>query len=268
MPPIAATFAPPVSAGPKNPVAAAPGNAPVCFGPVPITETGMFPPGRAAHCWIYLTLNAEIALSLPENRTLNDLVRHERARISIDGQWLWWALQRKYPGRQLAKLSGSDLIHALAAHCAQHHKRLFLLGSTPEANAQAVMRMRERLPVLSVAGYAPPPYTPGSVEEGHVMGEMYRAVRVYEPDFVVLGLGAAKEQLVSSRLAPLLDGRVTGMLCFGGAIDMASGRVRRAPRWMQYSGLEGLYRVWQQPARLLRLFRVLRVLPMLATGRY
>jgi N-acetylglucosaminyldiphosphoundecaprenol N-acetyl-beta-D-mannosaminyltransferase len=84
----------------------------------------------------------------------------------------------------------------------------------------------------------------------------------------VLGLGAPKEQRFALRCGAALDGKVRGLLCFGGAIDMASGAVRRAPRLIQCVGLEGLYRVWQQPARLGRLLRVLRVLPMLALGKY
>ena len=238
------------------------------FGSIPVTETSGFPPARSQRCWVYLTLNAEIALSVPQNATLSNLVERDRARVSIDGQWLWWALRRKYPERTLTKLSGSDLIYSLAALCARQERRLLLLGSTPEINARAVMRLRRLHPELQVAGYAPPRYRPGSIDEDRALAAMLQAIGSFAPDYVVMGLGAVKEQTVAARLAPLLDGRVTGMLCFGGAIDMASGRVRRAPRWMQHSGLEGLYRVWLQPARALRLLRVLRVLPMLAAGRY
>ncbi len=241
---------------------------PLRFGAVPITETTSFPPAPSRHCWIYLTLNAEIAQSVPTNRTLRDLVQQDRARVSVDGQWLWWALRRKYPGRTLCKMAGSDLIYQLASHCARQQRRLLLVGSTPAINAQAVMRLRRQYPSLAIAGFAPAAYQPGSLDEDAAMAATHQAVEAFEPDYVVLGLGAGKEQRMSARLAPLLDGQVTGLLCFGGAIDMASGRVRRAPRWMQRSGLEGLYRVWQQPARMLRLLRVLRVLPSLATGRY
>lgn len=241
---------------------------PLWFGAVPITETTCFPPAPSRHCWIYLTLNAEIALSVPTNRTLRDLVHQERARVSVDGQWLWWALRRKYPDRTLCKLAGSDLIYRLAGHCARQQHRLLLVGSAPAINAQAVMRLRRLHPGLAIAGFAPAAYRPGSIDEDAAIAGTQQAVAAFEPDYVVLGLGAGKEQRMSARLAPLLDGQVTGLLCFGGAIDMASGRVRRAPRWMQRSGLEGLYRVWQQPARLLRLLRVLRVLPSLAAGRY
>jgi N-acetylglucosaminyldiphosphoundecaprenol N-acetyl-beta-D-mannosaminyltransferase len=38
----------------------------------------------------------------------------------------------------------------------------------------------------------------------------------------------------------------------GGAIDVIAGETRRAPRWMQVTGLEWLYRLLQEPRRLLR----------------
>ena len=118
------------------------------FGEVPITETATFPPlpapADAPLCWVYVTLNAEIALSLPSSPWLRRLVHEPRARVSVDGQWLWWALRRKYPQQPLAKLAGSDLIHQLAEHAQRDGKRLLLVGSTAQANGQAVQRLRQR----------------------------------------------------------------------------------------------------------------------------
>lgn len=238
------------------------------FGEVPITETGAFPPAAAKHCWVFITLNAEIALSLPDSPWLRTLVRETRARISVDGQWLWWALRRKYPQQPLAKLSGSDLIHALAGHAASEGRRLLLIGSTPEVNGQAVQQLRLRWPGLQVAGYAPALYACGGHDEARAASESLAAIEAWRADYVVLGLGAAKEHRLAGRIAPLLDGRVRGLCCFGGAIDMAGGLVRRAPRWIQRAGLEGPYRVWQQPSRVLRFVRVLRLLPLLAQRDY
>ncbi len=239
------------------------------FGPFPITERGSFPPpDDPAGCWSYITLNAEIALGLPRSPALQQLIHSPRARISVDGQWLWWALRRKYPEQPLTKLSGSELIHHIAQHCQAQGRRLLLLGSTPARNAGAVATLRRSCPGLVVAGYAPPAYEPGTASEERFEQEVLQAVQAWRADYVVLGLGAAKEHRLAWRLGPALDGRVAGLLCFGGAIDLASGAVRRAPRWWQQAGLEGLYRVWQQPRRLLRLFRVMRVLPWLASGRY
>lgn len=242
--------------------------APVRFGDFPITETRAFPPPAGAACWVYLTLNAEIALSLPGNPALRRLIASPRARVSVDGQWVWWALRRKYGERAPSKLSGSDLIHVLAAHAARTGERLLLLGTTPHANAAAVQALRRRAPGLEVAGYAPP-HCPGEASAGATLvADAWQAIEAYRPQHVVLGLGAAKEQRLAEALMPRLDGIVHGLYCFGGAIDFAGGSVRRAPRWMQCSGLEGLYRVLQQPSRFSRALRILRLLPLLATGRY
>lgn len=238
------------------------------FAGFPITETASFPPAAAAHCWTYVTLNAEIALSWPDSAALRHIAASPRARISIDGQWLWWALRRKYPRQPLAKLSGSDLIHTLAAHCREHRLRLLLLGSTPALNARAVHALQQAQPGLRVAGYAPPARGADLAGREALRADALTAIAAFRPDYVVLGLGAAKEHALAHTIAPELDGRVRGLLCFGGAIDLASGCVRRAPRWCQVLGLEGPYRVWQQPQRGWRLLRVLRILPLLARGSY
>ncbi len=242
--------------------------APMRFGHFPITECHLFPPPGGALCWVYLTLNAEIALSLENNPALQALIRSPRARVSVDGQWLWWALRRKYPQQALRKLAGSELIGDLAAHCAQHGRRLLLLGSTPLANGGAVQRLRQRWPGLQVAGFAPPLYRPGQPCEQAAQAQAMAAIAAHAADYVVLGLGATREQRFAQALLPGLDGRVHGLLCFGGAIDLASGQVRRAPALWQHIGLEGLWRVLEQPARLGRLLRVLRILPRLARGQY
>lgn len=241
---------------------------PLRFGSFCITETQAFPPPPAAQCWAYLTLNAEIALSLPGNPALQQLIQSPRARISVDGQWLWWGLRRKYRQRPLHKLSGSDLIHRIAAHCATAGQRLLLLGSTPRANAAAVLLMRQRWPGLDVAGYAPAHCAADAGSEQAMHEQAFAAIRAHQPHHVVLGFGAAKEQRFALQMAARLDGSVIGLYCFGGAIDLAGGAVRRAPRLWQRLGLEGLYRVLQQPSRLGRLLKVLRILPVLAQRRY
>jgi N-acetylglucosaminyldiphosphoundecaprenol N-acetyl-beta-D-mannosaminyltransferase len=50
----------------------------------------------------------------------------------------------------------------------------------------------------------------------------------------------------------------------GGSLDFVSGNIRRAPRWIQRAGLEGLYRLVQQPS----LMRVRRITESIAAIRY
>jgi N-acetylglucosaminyldiphosphoundecaprenol N-acetyl-beta-D-mannosaminyltransferase len=46
------------------------------------------------------------------------------------------------------------------------------------------------------------------------------------------------------------------MFGVGAAFDFHSGRVRQAPRWIQRSGLEWLFRLCSQPRRLARRYLV------------
>jgi N-acetylglucosaminyldiphosphoundecaprenol N-acetyl-beta-D-mannosaminyltransferase len=240
----------------------------ISFRGIPITELNVFPPPPEARCWAYLTLNAEIALLHPRSPVFQALLRSRRAKVSVDGQWLWWALLKKYQGLAMTKMSGSDLIHQLAEHCAQEHRRLLLLGASTRSNALAVATLQRRWPGLEVAGFSPPHHAPGTPGEGEMHAEAIRAIRAFDADYVVLGLGCEKEMRFANATLHQLDGQVVGLLCFGGAIDLAGGLVKRAPRAWQRIGLEGLYRVWQQPSRLSRLFGVMRVLPLLVKGDY
>lgn len=53
---------------------------------------------------------------------------------------------------------------------------------------------------------------------------------------------------------PKLD--TTVMLGVGAAFDFHSGRARQAPRWIQRSGFEWLYRLCSDPRRLARRYLV------------
>ena len=238
------------------------------FRGIQITETVAFPPPSQRQCWVYVTVNAEVALTSPGNPPLQALLQSPRARVSVDGQWIWWALRRKYAARPLAKLSGSDLIHDLARHCAAHGQRLMLLGASAEANARAVQKLRQRWPTLDVGGHAPAQFVPGEASELAALDESLGAIRTTKPDYVVLGFGPDKQFGFASSLAAELDGIVRGLLCFGGAIDMVSGQVKRAPLIWQRCGLEGIYRILQQPSRLPRFLRLLPIVPIVAFGRY
>jgi len=243
---------------------------PLRFGAFAITETIQFPPPRQPQCWVYVTLNAEIALSLRSSPGLRDLIQSQRVRISVDGQWILWALRRKYPARTVRKLAGSELIYTLAEHCSRQKQRLFLLGASTASNGRAMQALQSRWPGLQVSGYAMRPFAAGQACETEALADSLRAIRVAGTDYVVLALDPSKQYRFATLLARELDSITSGVLCFGGAIDMASGQVRRAPRWCQTCGLESIYRVLREPSptRLRRWLKMTLILPLIVTGCY
>jgi N-acetylglucosaminyldiphosphoundecaprenol N-acetyl-beta-D-mannosaminyltransferase len=75
-------------------------------------------------------------------------------------------------------------------------------------------------------------------------------VRAARPDVLLVGLGAPKqEKWILERKASLCVPVCIGV---GGSFEMAAGMVRRAPQWMQRSGLEWSFRLMQDPTRLWR----------------
>jgi len=66
----------------------------------------------------------------------------------------------------------------------------------------------------------------------------------------MVALGSPRQELFAARLTA----RVPGILAVGcgGALDILSGEKSRAPAFMVDHGLEWLYRLYKEPARLRR----------------
>jgi UDP-N-acetyl-D-mannosaminuronic acid transferase (WecB/TagA/CpsF family) len=67
--------------------------------------------------------------------------------------------------------------------------------------------------------------------------------------FCLLAVGAPQQEILAERLQA--RGVARGLaLCVGASIDFVTGTQRRAPPWMQRAGVEWLFRLSQNPARL------------------
>jgi N-acetylglucosaminyldiphosphoundecaprenol N-acetyl-beta-D-mannosaminyltransferase len=163
----------------------------------------------------------------------------------VDGQLLVWALAlQRTPVPE--RVTGSDLVPALAAAAAARARSVFLLGGNPGTADAAAAVLRARHPGLAVAGTACPP--PGFDTDALAMARLARALLDARPDVVSVALGSPKQERVIQHLRRDLPG--VWWLGVGIAFSFLAGEVRRAPRWMQHAGLEWLHRVGQEPGRL------------------
>jgi len=161
------------------------------------------------------------------------------------------------------RVAGSDLFWELGRASAERGLRLFLLGGMPGAADRAAEALAARHPGVVVCGTYCPPHEEFATEEEQA--RIAGRVRAARPDVLLVGLGAPKqEKWILERKAALCVPVCIGV---GGSFEMAAGMVRRAPLWMQRSGLEWSYRLVQDPARLWRryLCRDLPVFVSLAT---
>ena len=67
-------------------------------------------------------------------------------------------------------------------------------------------------------------------------------------------MSSPKQDLWMARMRPQLEASV--LIAVGAAFDFHTGTVKQAPRWMQRSGLEWLFRLAMQPRRLWRRYLI------------
>lgn len=171
--------------------------------------------------------------------------------LTADGMpivWLGRLLGGKYPER----VTGADLLPAIASACARSGHSLFLLGAAEGVAAEAARRLQEKNPGLRIAGTLSPPM--GFDRSESEVRAVIKTVRQAQPDVLFVALGAPRQERFIEAHADALGAKV--LLGVGAAIDMAAGRVLRAPRFLQRVGAEWMWRVLGGPGRLARRYLV------------
>jgi len=160
---------------------------------------------------------------------------------TADGMPLVWAsrLQRTpLPER----VSGSSLIWSLSEAAAQRDRSVFLLGGAPGTAAKTAELLSERFRGLRVAGMCTPSLERGADPR---IQQVRQQLLSAKPDIVYVALGTPKQEEVIDALRNSLP--TCWWVGVGIAFSFVAGEVRRAPRWMQQSGLEWFHRLLQEP---------------------
>jgi N-acetylglucosaminyldiphosphoundecaprenol N-acetyl-beta-D-mannosaminyltransferase len=189
-----------------------------------------------------VTLNAEIAYRAYREPDLRAVINRAHL-VTADGAGILWAA-RKLGTPLPERVTGIDLLQALAAEGARRGWRFYLYGAAPGVAEAAAARLVREHPGLVVAGtshgYLSAREIPGLIE----------AIKEARPHILLVGLGAPKQEYwIAGHLKEL---QVPVAMGVGGSFDVLAGRTRRAPAWVQRLNLEWLYRVLQEPARVKR----------------
>jgi N-acetylglucosaminyldiphosphoundecaprenol N-acetyl-beta-D-mannosaminyltransferase len=194
------------------------------------------------------TVNADFVIKAQEDPELR-VILQEADMATADGMPLVWGaklLGVRLPGR----VTGADLVPALAGVAAEKGYTLYLLGGSPGVPVRAAEALCERYPGIRIVGAVSPPYA--SVLD--IDPALIEDIRNAQPDILLVAFGNPKQEKWIAMHAPEL--RVPVMIGVGGTLDFLAGVTRRAPEWMQRSGLEWLYRLAQEPRRLWRRYMV------------
>ncbi len=163
--------------------------------------------------------------------------------VEPDGMPVVWLGRRA--GLKAERVCGPDFMPALIERGIPLGRSHFFYGGTAEVVEALARGFARRFPGLRVAGTHSPPFrdlTPD--EDALVVASINAAV----PDYVWVGLGAPKQDLWVADHRARLD--AAALLAVGAAFEFHSGRRRRAPRWMQRTGTEWVFRLVSEPRRL------------------
>ncbi len=181
--------------------------------------------------------------------------------VLADGAPLVWASRLLGSGLK-ERVAGADLVPQLARLSAERGYRIFLLGAEEESSAGTAEWMEQNYPGVCIAGRYSPKYQPLE-EMDHE--EILSRIEAARPDILLVAFGNPKQEKWLAMHRRRLE--VPVCIGVGGSFDFLSGRIPRAPLWMQQSGMEWLYRMIQEPSRLAKRYLcnalcLLRYLPV------
>ena len=163
--------------------------------------------------------------------------------VTSDGVPIVWA-RRLLGRRRASRLYGPDLMRHVMGRCEEEGVPIALLGGRPERLHGLIDEIALRHPRLSVPYAWSPPFRDLSDAEVESVAE---DIAVSGAKVVFVGVGCPKQELLMSRLAPLLPCVQLGV---GAAFDFIPGYVRQAPAMVQRLGLEWAFRIACEPRRL------------------
>lgn len=182
-------------------------------------------------------------------------IMNEADLVTPDGMPLVWGL--RWLGIEGAtRVYGPDLTPSVLDRAAREAIPVGFYGGTPGALEGLVAGVRSRWPDVEIAYTHSPPFRELTSEEDD---RIVSAIDASGVRILFVGLGCPKQEtwMADHR------GRVRAvMVGVGAAFDFLGGTKRQAPRSMQKSGLEWLFRLATEPTRLWK--RYLRQNPRFA----
>jgi len=171
-------------------------------------------------------------------------ILNESFLCTPDGMPMVWA--GKLNGqREMRRVYGPDLLLDVCAWSETSGAKHFFYGGADGVAELLAQKLKLKFPKLKIVGTFTPPFRALNAEEALKLREQ---VATAQPDILWVGLSTPKQEKFMAEFLPKLD--ATLMIGVGAAFDFHSGRVKQAPRWMQRSGLEWLFRLCSEPRRL------------------
>lgn len=192
------------------------------------------------------TANTDFLINALSDLELRYILRHADL-VMPDGMpvvWASWLMGSRLPER----VTGADIVPALAQRAAEKGYRLYMLGARPEIAQRAKANLLQNHPDLKIVGcVSPPNCSLLEMDSEAILDDIARV----QPDVLLVAFGNPKqEKWINLHRDRLQD--VPICIGVGGTFDFLAGDSPRAPEWVQRVGLEWAHRLLHDPRRLWR----------------
>jgi N-acetylglucosaminyldiphosphoundecaprenol N-acetyl-beta-D-mannosaminyltransferase len=167
-----------------------------------------------------------------------------------DGMPMVW-INRLRGNGHVSRVYGPDLMLEVCRRSVDTGWKHYFYGGAPGVADKLADRLLERFPTLQVVGKHCPPFRALTPEEDR---EVISAINASGADIVWVGLSTPKQEYWMSGHIGRVGAPV--MIGVGAAFDFHAGLKSQAPKWMQKSGFEWLYRLCTEPKRLWKRYLV------------
>jgi N-acetylglucosaminyldiphosphoundecaprenol N-acetyl-beta-D-mannosaminyltransferase len=193
-------------------------------------------------------------------------VVNEADMATPDGAPVAWMLRRLgHTGQQ--RINGPDLMWRYCEQAQSRNELIYFYGSTEKTLATLKLKLLAAFPNLKIAGTISPPFRAFTPDED---GAIVEQINASGAGVVFVSLGCPKQELWMAEHRGRIHAVMIGV---GAAFDFHAGTIKRAPKWMQDSGLEWLHRLVSEPRRLWKrylvtntIFVVLAAKQLITTG--
>lgn len=151
---------------------------------------------------------------------------------------------------EMNRVTGPDLMRRIFEESKERSLRHYFYGNTADNLERLISALHNNYPWLCIVGFEPSAFRDMSEQEE---SELVERINATKPDFIWVALGAPRQELFCHRMRGRANGLMIGV---GGAFNVLAGIVPEAPRWIQDLSLEWLYRLIQEPKRLIKRYTV------------
>jgi N-acetylglucosaminyldiphosphoundecaprenol N-acetyl-beta-D-mannosaminyltransferase len=149
------------------------------------------------------------------------------------------------------RIAGMDFMPSLLNYLqAKREAKIFLLGSTDVVLDAIQKKINSSFSNIQITGAVSPPFRALTGEEQE---QLIEQINHSGANFVLVALGCPKQEQWMAEHYKQMNAVLLGL---GGAFPVFAGLQKRSPLWMQKYGLEWLYRLLQEPARLFKRYLV------------